>query len=97
MNGKKTFIILLIPMSLITLAVGFTGAQAGWGTVNTAYGKVSGVFENGVTYFKGVPYAKPPVGNLRWAAPEDPEPWTHVRAGDKYAPMAMQILSTTDL
>jgi para-nitrobenzyl esterase len=97
MNCKKIIMVLLMTLSLITTVVGFTNAQAGLGTVNTAYGKVSGVFENGVTYYKGVPYAKPPVGYLRWAAPEDPEPWTNVRAGDKYAPMALQILSTDDL
>ena len=54
------------------------------------------MYENGVTYYKGVPYAAPPVGGLRWAAPVDPEPWDGVLACDEYAPMAMQILSTTD-
>jgi para-nitrobenzyl esterase len=92
--------LLLVPsttfLSIATL-VGPVGAQSGLGTVATADGRVSGVFENGVSYYKGVPYAKPPVGELRWAAPEDPEPWTGVRACDKYAPMAPQILSTTDL
>ena len=39
--------------------------------VQTIYGKVLGEFyvENGITIYKGVPYAKPPVGDLRWAAP----------------------------
>ncbi|MGD0803902.1 MAG: carboxylesterase family protein [Candidatus Bathyarchaeia archaeon] len=66
--------------------------------VQTVFGKVSGDFyvENGITIYKGVPYAKPPVGDLRWAAPADPEPWDGVRACDTYAPMAVQILSTTD-
>lgn len=50
----------------------------------------------GVTLYKGVPFAKPPIGNLRWAAPEDPEPWEGVFKADTYAPMAMQILATDD-
>jgi para-nitrobenzyl esterase len=66
--------------------------------VQTIYGKVSGDLdaESGIEIFKGVPYAGPPIGDLRWAAPVDPEPWDGVRACDTYPPMAMQILSTTD-
>jgi para-nitrobenzyl esterase len=89
--------ILSLPLLLATALVGSTEAQTGLGIVTTAHGKVSGLFENGVTYYKGVPYARPPVGPLRWAAPEEPETWTGVRACDKYAPMASQLLSTTDL
>jgi para-nitrobenzyl esterase len=66
------------------------------GVVRTNFGQVSGVFEKGLTYYKGVPFAKPPVGNLRWAPPEDPAPWQGVKACTSYAPMSMQILSTTD-
>ena len=31
-------------------------------------GKIQGTFEDGVHIFKGIPYAQPPVGNLRWQA-----------------------------
>ena len=53
------------------------------GIVQTGSGPVKGVefagnYE-GITLFKGIPYAKPPVGDLRWKAPQDPEPWTDVR------------------
>jgi para-nitrobenzyl esterase len=96
-TSTKTFLAFSTTLLFVTALVGFTEAQAGLGTVTTADGKVSGLFENGVTYYKGVPYAKPPVGPLRWAAPEDPEPWAGVRASDRYAPMAPQLLSTTDL
>lgn len=85
---------------VLLLAFGvFSAAMAqseGLGVVSTAFGDVSGVFENGVTYYKGVPYAAPPVGDLRWAPPQDPEAWEGVLPCDTYAPMAMQILSTTD-
>ena len=66
--------------------------------VKTVYGYVSGDLdaESGVTLFKGITYAKPPVGDLRWAAPIDPVPWDGVRTCNEYAPMAVQILSTTD-
>lgn len=64
----------------------------GPGIVETAYGQAQGVPGEleGVTLFKGVPYAAPPVGELRWAAPEDPEAWEGVRVFDTYAPMAVQ-------
>ena len=45
--------------------------------VDTEYGPVRGVEEYGVNVFKGIPFAKPPVGDLRWAAPQEPEVWTN--------------------
>ena len=81
--------------SLAFGAFGVTGqAQegAGLGVVDTAYGQAQGVpgALDGITLFKGVPYAAPPVGELRWAEPQDPEAWDGVRVFDTYAPMAMQ-------
>lgn len=66
---------------------------SGIGVVSTAYGDAQGVqgatYED-VTLFKGVPYAAPPVGDLRWKAPEDPESWEGVRVFDTYADGACQ-------
>ena len=59
-------------------------------TAQTAFGTVSGVLEEGVMLFKGVPYAAPPVGALRWKPPVDPEPWEGVRACDRFAARPMQ-------
>jgi len=55
-------------------------------------GKVQGVktADGAVEVFTGIPYAKPPVGELRWRAPQDPEPWSGVRTCARFAPMAMQ-------
>ena len=58
--------------------------------VTTKYGQMSGIIEEGVLNFKGVPYAKPPVGELRWKPPVDPEPWEGVRVCDTYGPRAVQ-------
>ncbi len=60
------------------------------GIVNTKYGKVQGVKEEDVLLFKGVPYAAPPVGELRWKPPVDPAPWDGVRVCDAYGPRPMQ-------
>lgn len=67
----------------------------GIGIVKTAYGAVQGVElggkYTGITLFKGIPYAAPPVGQLRWRPPVDPQPWEGVRNCDVYAKMAPQI------
>ncbi len=58
---------------------------------STAYGDVRGVvLDSGVELFAGIPYAAPPVGELRWKKPQDPEPWPAVMECDTFAPMSMQ-------
>jgi len=58
-------------------------------TVNS--GRLKGVTgTNGVTVFRGIPYARPPVGPLRWRAPEPAEPWEAVRDCSEFAPSCPQ-------
>ncbi len=58
----------------------------------TKYGVVEGVPSgtDGISIFKGVPFAKPPVGDLRWRAPQPPEKWEGVKKCDEYMPGAVQ-------
>ncbi len=58
----------------------------------TAYGDVQGVLttDGKVEVYAGIPYATPPVGNLRWTEPKDPEPWEGTLQADHFAPMSMQ-------
>ena len=60
--------------------------------VTVSQGKLTGVLtsDGAVEVYAGIPYAKPPVGPLRWKEPEDPEPWEGVFAADHFGPMAMQ-------
>jgi para-nitrobenzyl esterase len=44
--------------------------------VQTSFGPVEGYEDDGVLSYRGIPYAAPPVGELRWKPPIDPEPWT---------------------
>jgi len=53
-------------------------------TVKTEGGAVSGTTTAGVRVFKGIPYAAPPVGDLRWRPPQALEPWSGVRDGSQY-------------
>ncbi|MCR4712717.1 MAG: carboxylesterase family protein, partial [Clostridia bacterium] len=52
-------------------------------------GDVQGVVtaDGAVEVFAGIPYAAPPVGELRWREPQDPESWEGVLAADHFAPM----------
>lgn len=60
----------------------------------TSGGDVRGVaLSSGVEIFAGIPYAAPPVGELRWKKPQDPEPWSGIRECDTFAPMSMQVQS----
>lgn len=47
-------------------------------------GAVRGVVEDGVAIFRGIPYAQPPVGDLRWRPPRPVEPWAGERDGSQF-------------
>ncbi|WP_287153666.1 carboxylesterase/lipase family protein [Candidatus Solincola tengchongensis] len=53
-------------------------------------GPISGVQEDGVWVYKGIPYAAPPVGELRWKEPQPVEPWEEVRPCTEYGPSCPQ-------
>lgn len=58
----------------------------------TMQGKVLGQLAgDGSTTFQGIPYARPPIGNLRWRGPEPPRPWSELRDGTKPSPACMQV------
>lgn len=59
-------------------------------TVSTQFGPVQGSQNGAVSQFLGIPFAKPPVGNLRWAPPQDPDVWTSTLATTAYAPACPQ-------
>lgn len=58
--------------------------------VNTKYGKVKGVQEEYCTVFKGIPFAKPPVGYLRFKEPQKPNSWNEIYYADTFPPACMQ-------
>ena len=64
--------------------------------VKVEQGDLRGVYnkDKSVKVYAGVPYAKPPVGDLRWKEPQDADPWEGVLEADHFAPMSMQ---TTNL
>ena len=63
--------------------------------VFTKYGRLMGILDANNTWaWKGVPYAKPPVGNLRWKAPQEPESWKGVRQAKNECEPCTQLYTT---
>jgi len=58
--------------------------------INTKTGKIQGYIGDGIQIFKGIPYAEPPIGNLRLNAPEPKKPWEGVLEALDYKPISPQ-------
>ena len=59
----------------------------------TAQGAVRGVIESDMLAFKGLPYARPPVGILRWRPPGTPSAWEGARDGSRFGAICPQIIA----
>jgi para-nitrobenzyl esterase len=59
--------------------------------VETRYGKVAGSQEGDVRVWRGVPFARAPVGNLRFQPPEPPHSWAAVRDAKAFGPICPQV------
>ena len=60
--------------------------------IKVAEGKLTGVYnrDESVEVYAGIPYAKAPVGDLRWKEPQDPDKYEGLLKADHFKPMAMQ-------
>jgi para-nitrobenzyl esterase len=58
--------------------------------VKVRQGEAQGIVTDGVTIFKGLPFAAPPVGDLRWRAPQLPAKWPGVRAANAFSSTCAQ-------
>lgn len=71
---------------LAALAAGVSAQTPAPAPVATEYGRVQGVTEKDLTVYRGIPFAAPPVGELRWRAPQPPAKWEGVRETVAFAP-----------
>ena len=63
-------------------------------TVDVTGGTIRGTADaDGLKQYHGIPYAAPPVGDLRWAPPAPPASWTGTRDASRPGPLCMQLLS----
>ena len=63
------------------------------GPVSTDAGQLQGVQgkDPSITVYKGIPFAAPPVGDLRWKAPQPVTPWKGIRKADQFGSMCPQV------
>ena len=59
--------------------------------VSTPSGRLEGTQGSRIQVFKGIPYARPPTGGLRFRAPEPVEPWSGVRPAQQFGKAAPQV------
>ena len=79
------FIITLLFISLIPVKDSVYAKS-----VKTEYGLVQGKVEDGLNIYRGIPYAAPPVGDLRWKAPQKAAKWKGILIADKFGPASIQ-------
>ena len=79
---RKLPSILILPFLLSSAGVFPRTAEPG-PIVHLSSGSLRGYFQGTTAVFKGIPYAAPPVGDLRWREPQPPSPWPGVRDATK--------------
>src|SRR3954467_3845450 len=86
---------ILIAATLALGAPAIAATHAGPVAV-TDPGKLAGAVEGGVASWKGIPFAAPPVGPLRWRAPQPAASWSGVRQATEYGHDCMQLPFPSD-
>ena len=87
----------------LSLAIGFLFGLSGGAmaeaslVVQTSDGPVQGALQDGLAAFKGIPFAAPPVGPLRWRPPQAVTPWTAPRDATQFGAMCAQPTLPTGL
>ena len=96
MRRCLTFVFALLVSTSAAGAQTTTSAAAP--RVRTADGVVAGlVLPSGVRAFRGIPFAAPPVRDLRWKPPQPVRPWAGVRPADRFADQCMQARVFSDM
>ena len=85
---------LCLALSMATAASTLESAHP---IVATQYGKLAGITNarTHISVFKGIPFAAPPIGDLRWQPPASPAPWKSVRQATHFGASCMQRLHGT--
>ncbi|HWB25592.1 MAG TPA: carboxylesterase family protein [Chitinophagaceae bacterium] len=84
---KSRYVFLPILFSIYMTAFAQTGTNP---QVTTANGIVEGVNDSGLHVFMGIPFAQPPVGDLRWKEPQPVKNWSGIYKADHFRAKAMQ-------
>ena len=78
-----------VPLSMVLLFSSVAAAIED--PIQVTSGAISGIeLGSGVSAYRGIPFAAPPVGDLRWQPPQPPIPWSGTLAAESYGPVCMQ-------
>src|SRR6187551_2044355 len=83
---KKIVLVLITSLVMHSWAM----AQQQSGQVTVEEGIIQGSSEDGLMVYKGIPFAAPPIGDLRWKAPQPAAKWDGVKETTKFAPACFQ-------
>ena len=102
MKKRMITVAALLTCSILLGSVHVYAEENEKNVVETAYGKVQGINSTDENYqevveFRGIPYAAPPVDDLRWKPPVDPEKWDDVLVCDTYKDIPMQVLGGAEV
>jgi para-nitrobenzyl esterase len=78
------------------VAIGGVSGQTAGTIVSVEGGSISGTSEQGVRVYKGIPYAAPPVGSLRWKPPQPVASWNGMKHGDQVGPACPHLPRASD-
>nr|WP_321352585.1 carboxylesterase/lipase family protein [uncultured Methanoregula sp.] len=92
-TGPAGLLVIVLILGCLVFCAGCSQKSTGPGSVKTEAGSVSGTVENGVFVYRGIPYAAPPTGELRWKPPSAVSPWTGVRNATEYGAICPQAIS----
>ena len=100
MIRKRTFtmysVILILFFSVALFPAQVLSSDNHDTVVKTDYGKLRGYISNDVMIWKGVPYAAPPVGDLRWRPSQEPAAWKGIRDAVTPANKCTQLVTTNE-
>ncbi len=96
---KKLFLLPLLALQIVQVANAQNNISGGSSNqIKTVNGIVEGTTEkSGVRSFKGIPFAAPPVGDLRWKEPQPVKNWQGVRKAEQFGPHGMQFAVFGDM
>jgi para-nitrobenzyl esterase len=93
---QRTVPRLSVVVGIGLLSFASTASSADPTLVKVEQGEVQGVAREAVISFKGIPFAAPPVGALRWRPPQSAQSWSGVRNADGFGPDCMQVPFPSD-
>jgi para-nitrobenzyl esterase len=90
-SAANILLALSVVLSVALFGAPVSSQPSGDTLVYTSNGALQGFIKDNVAQFRGIPYAAPPVGNLRWRPPEPPASWSGVRDATQFGNICLQV------